>query len=70
MRFAAIVCLFAALSLAPLGAHAAPGDALTIPTNMVIQPAELVAMLKAPGAPVILQVGFSVLYQQAHIPGA
>ena len=70
MRFAATLCVFAALLLAPLGALAAPGDALTIPVNVVIQPEELVAMLKAPGPPTILQVGFSTLYQQAHIPGA
>ncbi len=66
----ALLCLLAALLLAPAGANAAAGDALTIPTAVVIQPAELAAMLKAPGAPPVLQVGFSVLYQQAHIPGA
>jgi rhodanese-related sulfurtransferase len=64
-----MLCLLAALLL-PAGAHAAAGDALTIPTGVVIQPAELAAMLKAPNAPPVLQVGFAVLYQQAHIPGA
>ena len=70
MRFAALISLLAALLLAPLAAGAAPGDALTIPAAVQIQPAELAAILKAGNAPPILQVGFSVLYQQAHIPGA
>lgn len=36
-----------------------------------IQPAELAALLATKGtAPVIFQVGFRVLYAQAHIPGA
>jgi thiosulfate/3-mercaptopyruvate sulfurtransferase len=70
MRFPAALCLFAALLLTPLAAMAASGDALKIPATVQIQPAELAAMLKAPDAPPVLQVGFSVLYQQAHIPGA
>jgi rhodanese-related sulfurtransferase len=70
MRYPAILCLFAALLLTPLAGNAAPGDALKIPAAVEIQPAELAAMLKAPDAPPVLQVGFSVLYQQAHIPGA
>ncbi len=37
----------------------------------LIQPAELVKILQAKGEkPVILMVGFKVLYAQAHIPGA
>ena len=70
MRVPAILCLFAVLLLAPLAASAAPGDAVNIPAAVLIQPAELAAMLKAGNAPPILQVGFSVLYAQAHIPGA
>ena len=70
MRVPALLCLFAALLLTPLGAGAAPGDAVNIPAAVLIQPAELAAMLKAGNAPPILQVGFSVLYQQAHIPDA
>ena len=68
MRFAALI--LAALLLTPLTASAAPGDALTIPASVQIQPAELAAMLKAGDAPPILQVGFSTMYQQAHIPNA
>ncbi len=70
MRFVALVPLLTALLLVPLAASAAPGDALTIPAAVQIQPAELAAMLKAGNAPPILQVGFSLLYQQAHIPDA
>lgn len=70
MRLAALIPLLTALLLAPLAASAAPGDALTIPAAVQMQPAELAVMLKSANAPPILQVGFSVLYQQAHIPGA
>ena len=70
MRFAALIPLLTAFLLAPLATNAAPGDALTIPAAVQMQPAELAAMLKAGNAPTILQVGFSVLYQQAHIPDA
>ena len=70
MRLAALLSLLTALLLAPLAATGAPGDALTIPAAMQMQPAELAAMIKAGNAPTILQVGFSVLYQQAHIPNA
>ncbi len=38
----------------------------------LIQPAELAAILRSPGAarPLVIQVGFRVLYEQAHIPGS
>jgi rhodanese-related sulfurtransferase len=35
-----------------------------------MQPAELAAMIKDGKAPAMLQVGFAVLYEQAHIPGS
>ena len=70
MRLATLIPLLTALLLAPLAASAAPGDALTIPAAVQMQPAELAAMLKSGNAPPILQVGFSVLYKQAHIPNA
>jgi thiosulfate/3-mercaptopyruvate sulfurtransferase len=69
-RLASLTYLLTALVLAPLSASAAPGDALTIPAAVQIQPAELAAMLKAGDTPPILQVGFSVMYQQAHIPNS
>src|SRR5665213_2494360 len=54
-----------------VGAAAEPALAATdiIPASALIQPAQLASELKA-APPTILQVGFSKLYQQAHIPGA
>jgi len=63
--FAAIL-----LALAILPAAAQPGTAPSIPQSALIQPAALADEIKAGNAPVIMQVGFSQLYQQAHIPGA
>jgi len=70
MRLAILTYLLTVLLLAPQTASAAPGDALTIPAAVQMQPVELAAMLKAGNAPPILQVGFSVMYQQAHIPNS
>lgn len=70
MRLPALFALMGALLFTPLAAGAAPGDALTVPAAVQMQPAELAAMLKAGNAPTILQVGFNVQYQQAHIPNA
>jgi len=58
--------------IAPLlFARVAPAMAATdiIPASVLIQPAQLARELKA-APPTILQVGFSKLYEQAHIPGA
>ena len=70
MRLAALDSMLAVLLLAPLVTNAAPGDALAIPAAAQMQPAELAAILKSGNAPTILQVGFNVQYQQAHIPDA
>ncbi len=53
-------------------ARADPQPAASIPAADLIQPAELAAVLlgKAASRPLILQVGFRTLYEQAHIPGA
>src|SRR5580698_3294812 len=59
-----------ALALMLVPAAAQPGTAPSIPQAALIQPAALADELKAGQTPTILQVGFSVLYQQAHIPGA
>jgi rhodanese-related sulfurtransferase len=64
---AALVLLAAAPLLMTLPARAAATD--VIPASALIQPAELAAQMKA-APPTILQVGFSKLYEQAHIPGA
>lgn len=62
---------FAALFvMIALPAFAQPGSALTIPKSLLIQPAELASTLRSGPKPVILQVGFKVMYDEAHIPGA
>ena len=43
---------------------------ITIPQSARIQPAQLAAMIRSGHAPTILQVGFTTLYEEAHIPGA
>ena len=46
-------------------------QASLIPASHLIQPEELVQILKSKAAqPLMLQVGSHVLYQQAHIPGS
>lgn len=53
-------------------APAPPSSALSIPESKLIQPEELVRMLKSTAneKPVILQVGSRVMFGQAHIPGS
>jgi thiosulfate/3-mercaptopyruvate sulfurtransferase len=65
IRLAALLML-----LVTLPALAQPGSAPTIPQSVLIQPEELAATLKGGPRPVILQVGFKVMYEEAHIPGA
>ena len=62
--------LAAFLILLAAPALAQSGSAPTIPQSVLIHPAELAAMLKGGPKPVILQVGFKVMYDEAHIPGA
>jgi len=62
------LAVFLMLIAAP--ALAQSGSAPTIPQSALIQPAELAATLKGGPKPVILQVGFKVMYDEAHIPGA
>lgn len=54
--------------LKAVAADAAGTDA--VPAAALLQPAELAAMLKDGDPPMVLQVGFKVLFDQAHIPGA
>ncbi len=63
-----IFALAAAVSVNSLAAGRAPSEA----APQLIQPAELVKLLQAPQSrqPLILQVGFRSLYEQAHIPGS
>ena len=54
-----------------ISAHARPAASDEASELPLIQPAELANILKANGPkPLILQVGFRVLYLQAHIPGS
>jgi hypothetical protein len=63
----ALLCAAPFLHSFPAGA--AGTDA--IPANAIIQPAELADLLKGGGPqPLVLQVGFKTLYDQAHIPDA
>jgi len=74
-RFGRLSGFIAALALAHAAvdpAAAAGKPAASVPTADLIQPAQLASMLKAPPAsrPLVLQVGFRTLYDQAHIPGS
>ena len=53
----------------PLAQPRAIRDA-TIPSSILLQPNELVELLRMPEKPLILQVGSHVLYAEAHIPGS
>ena len=50
----------------------APVSAATIPQSQQLQGAELAGMLKqkSGAAPLVLQVGSHVMFEQAHIPGS
>jgi len=60
--------LISLLAAAP--AMAQSGSAPTIPEEALIQPVVLAAILKNGNPPPLLQVGFSVMYSEAHIPGS
>ena len=70
----ATLSFLGALVLASVPGSAANADGgadVAIPASALIQPADLAARLSSAGSqPVILQVGFSVLYAEAHIPKA
>lgn len=63
------IALGIAASVWAVGAHA---QASSIATSQLINPDELVKILQSPKAeaPLVIQVGSHVLYQQAHIPGS
>jgi rhodanese-related sulfurtransferase len=60
--------LLSLLAAAP--AFAQSGSAPTIPEQALIQPVVLADILKKGNPPPLLQVGFSVMYSEAHIPGS
>jgi rhodanese-related sulfurtransferase len=65
----AFALVFLMLSVPAL---AAPKAASSIPKADLVQPAELAASLKSASKakPLLLHVGFHILYTQAHIPGS
>jgi thiosulfate/3-mercaptopyruvate sulfurtransferase len=59
------------LTIAVLTAYAAGQSSTDIPTNALINPAEVATLIQSKAEkPIILQVGSHVLFQQAHIPGS
>ena len=68
LAIAAVWLLLAGLN----PAHAEVKPAASVPAASLIQPAELASLLKATSLmkPLILQVGFRKLYDQAHVPGS
>lgn len=60
------------ISLVLLTASVAFSQASSIPSSDLIQPEELAKVLQSPkaGKPLLIHVGFHVLYLQAHIPNS
>lgn len=48
----------------------APSSAFSIPQEALVQPADVVKLLKSAEKPLIVQVGSRLMFEQAHIPGA
>jgi thiosulfate/3-mercaptopyruvate sulfurtransferase len=72
--FSSAVLILLCLSVSGAGAQRSPvaGFSTAVAGLPLIQPEELVNVLKSTKVPkpVIIQVGFHVLYAQAHIPGS
>lgn len=71
------LCLSLLLALSGPAAKAQPRPAenpapqqTTIPQSARMQPAQLADMIHSGHAPTILQVGFTTLFEEAHIPDA
>jgi len=69
---AGLIWSMPAATRAQSSASAPATSALSIPESSLIQPEELVRMLKSPKKekPLILQVGSRVMFGQAHIPAS
>ncbi len=75
LRIAVLIfCLFSVVGLVAPAQNPAPPavvSADTIPAGQLIQPTELVKLLNSKtDAPLVIQVGSQVFYQEARIPGA
>ena len=66
LGFALVFAIAATVSIRALAAPGAPAESHL----QLMQPAELLQLLKAGQEPVIIQVGFRTLYEQAHIPAS
>jgi thiosulfate/3-mercaptopyruvate sulfurtransferase len=62
LAVAVLICLLPVMSQT--------ARAQTIPGNARVQPAALAAMLHSAHPPMVLQVGFHTLFEEAHIPAA
>ena len=58
--------------ITPAPPPGSPPDAPSLSPGALIMPEDLAKILRAPGdaRPLVIQVGFRVLYAQGHIPGA
>jgi thiosulfate/3-mercaptopyruvate sulfurtransferase len=69
-----LLLIFASLAMMPARAQFSnpAASAMSVPQDRLMQPAELVRLLKPGGVerPVVFQVGSFVMFQQAHIPNA
>jgi hypothetical protein len=73
MRFLTPAAIFLMFTTTLLGACAAFAEqASSIPDSRLMQPADLAGILNARSGekPLVIQVGFHILYTQGHIPGA
>ena len=68
--FRTALAVFLLLIASAVPAAAQSGSAPSIPQTALVQPTDLAAALKKGETPAILQVGFRVMYDEAHIPGA
>ncbi|MGA9957605.1 MAG: hypothetical protein WBQ06_04945, partial [Acidobacteriaceae bacterium] len=69
LRYAA-TAIFAVASVLAVTARAQEAPANPWTTAQTTQPSQLAATLSKGAKPVILQVGFEVLYKSKHIPGS
>ena len=68
---ATLVTTAAGIGAAASALPGAPAGEAAIPVSHLMQPAQLGRILRGTGSkPLILQVGFRVLYNESHIPGA
>ncbi len=78
VRFTALMAVLAFFLAAHSQLHAqfggapSPNSAYSVPAAQLLQPEELNRLLQAKGAnkPLVLQVGFKMLFNQAHIAGS